>query len=455
MTNEDVMKNPLATNNIGKLMIKFAIPSIISFLVSGLYNIVDQIFIGQGVGMLGNAATNVSFPLTTISTAIALLLGIGSASNFNLEMGRGNNDKAARIAGCGISLTVFFGIALCIVVTIFLRPLMLAFGATEKVLPYSLTYTGIVAFGFPLLIFSTACSQLIRADGSPTYSMICVSSGAILNTILDPIFIFKFNMGIAGAALATVIGQFVSAVLVFRYIFNFKSIKMSKSYFKPSVVYSKHIFSLGIAACFNQLAMTAVQITLNNTLTYYGAMSRYGSDIPLACVGVISKVNILYMAFVLGISQGSQPINGFNYGAGIYSRVKKTYKLAVLVVTIFSIAAFFMFQFFPREIVSIFGNGSEEYFIFAERYFKIFMMLIIVNGIQPVTANFFTSIGKAKLGMFISLTRQILFLLPLIILLPMFFGIDGVMYAGPIADGAAAIVGTTLAARELKNMGKN
>ncbi|MEG0377455.1 MAG: MATE family efflux transporter [Eubacterium sp.] len=444
--------NPLATEPIRKLIIKFAVPSIISFLVGALYNIVDQIFIGQGVGMLGNAATNVAFPLTTISTSVALLIGIGSASNFNLELGAGNKERAGGIAGTGIFLLTIVGFILAAIVLIFLKPMMVAFGATDQVLPYALTYTSITAFGIPLLIFSIGCSHLIRADGKPTYSMLCMMSGAILNTILDPLFIFGFGWGIGGAALATVMGQLLSAIIAARYLFKFRTVKLTKDYLRPQKIFIKAIAGLGAAACFNQLAMTVVQITMNNTLTYYGAMSQYGSEIPLACVGVISKVNIVFMSFILGISQGCQPINGFNYGAKNYDRVRKTFLTAAGAVTVVSVIAFLSFQIFPRQIVSIFGDGTEAYFHFAERYFRIFMLLMFINGLQPMIANFFTSIGKAKMGILISMTRQIIFLLPLILIFPMFMGIDGVMYAGPIADGAAAIVAITMALRELKKM---
>lgn len=444
--------NPLATEKITKLMLKFGIPAVISFLVSALYNIVDQVFIGQGVGLLGNAATNVAFPLTTIGTSLALLLGIGSASNFNLELGAGKREKAGMIAGSGIAMLAVSGIVLAAIVLLFLQPLLLLFGATKQVLPYALTYTKITAIGLPFVIFSTGASQLIRADGSPAYSMFAMMSGAIVNTILDPLFIFGFDMGMAGAALATVIGQIISFLFAVRYLLKFKTVTLTKKQLRPGVQYVKAIVSLGAAACFNQLAMTAVQITMNNTLTHYGALSQYGSEIPLACVGVITKVNILLMAFILGISQGCQPIFGFNYGARNYGRVRRTYFTAAITVTVISAVAFLLFQFFPRQIVSVFGQGTELYFVFAQRYFRIYMFMTFINGIQPVTANFFTSIGKAKMGIFMSLTRQILFLLPLIVIFPMFLGIDGVMYAGPIADSVAAVLAFVFVSRQMKQM---
>lgn len=444
--------NPLGIEKESKLLVNFAIPCIISMLVTALYNIVDQIFIGQGVGMLGNAATNVAFPLSTTCTAIALLLGIGGASNFSLELGAGNAEGASKSAGNAIKLMAISGLTLFVVVSLFLKPMLKAFGATADVLPYAMTYTRITAFGFPFLIANTAISKLILADGSPRYSMTSMLVGALVNTVLDPLFIFKFHWGMAGAALATITGQIISFCISLRYVFHFKNIMLTKDSFHLEAARCKGILVLGMSACFNQIAMTLVQVVMNNTLSYYGRMSSYGGEIPLACAGIITKVNMIFMAVIIGISQGTQPIVGFNYGARKYGRVKKTYKLAISTATVLSLAAFFCFQLFPRQIISVFGNGSEMYFAFAERYFRIYMFLTIVNGIQPVTSNFFTSIGKSKLGIFMSLTRQILFLLPLIIIFPLFMGIDGVMYAGPIADAAAAVVCVVFLIREMKEL---
>ena len=444
--------NPLASERIGKLIAKFAIPAIISMLVSSLYNIVDQIFIGQGVGMLGNAATNIAFPVSIICTATALLLGIGSASNYNLESGAGNQEEACRIVGTGLTMLVVCGTVNAGIVLMFLDPLLKIFGVTPEVLPYAQDYTGITAWGIPFLILTTGGNHLIRADRSPAYSMTCMLTGAILNTILDPLFIFGFHLGIKGAAWATVIGQVVSGFLVILYFCRFRKLQMTKEMLRPKGRYLKMIASLGVASCINQISMAAVQITMNNTLRYYGAASVYGTDIPLACVGVISKVNMVFMAICIGTSQGCQPIWGFNYGAGSYARVKETYYKAFRISLVIGILFFLCFQFFPRQLVGIFGTGSEEYFRFAERYFRIFMFLTFLNGIQPMSSGFFTSIGKAKLGIAVSLTRQVVFLLPLILIFPIFMGIDGVMYAGPIADGAAALVAIICAVREIRGM---
>lgn len=447
-------ENPLATEPVGKLIAKFAIPAIISMLVSSLYNIVDQIFIGQGVGMLGNAATNIAFPISIICTATALLLGIGSASNFNLESGAGNPQKAARIAAMGLSMLVICGVVITVGVLLFLNPILNICGVTPDVLPYAQDYTGICAVGIPFLILTTGGNHLIRADRSPTYSMICMLTGAIINTILDPLFIFAFHWGIKGAAWATIIGQTLSGIMVIIYFVRFRHMELKKEMFLPKARLLKMIASLGMASCINQIAMAIVQVVMNNTLRHYGADSMYGTDIPLACVGVISKVNMVFMAICIGISQGCQPIWGFNYGAGKYDRVRETYRKAATVSLTVGIVFFICFQMFPRQLVSIFGTGSEEYFHFAERYFKIFMFMTFINGIQPMSSGFFTSIGKAKLGIVVSLTRQVLFLLPLIVIFPIFMGIDGVMYAGPIADAAAAVVAISLAFKELGKMKK-
>lgn len=453
-TNISQEQNPLGTAPVGGLIGKFAIPAIISMLVSALYNIVDQIFIGQGVGMLGNAATNVAFPVTTIATALALLLGIGGASNYNLEMGAGREKKASSIAGTALSTLVITGVILAVAVLLFLRPLLSLFGATTDVMPYAVDYLGITAVGLPFYALSIGGNHIVRADRSPTYSMTCVLTGAIINTILDPLFIFGFGWGIKGAAWATVIGQVVSGILVVIYFGKFRKMYLEMSMLKPSSECLKAIISLGMASCINQIAMAIVQIVLNNILRYYGGLSVYGSDIPIACVGVISKVNQVFMAICIGISQGCQPIWGFNYGAKKYDRVRLAYRYSVIACTAIATVFFLCFQLFPHQIVSIFGTGSDLYFQFAERYLKIFMFMTFANGIQPMSSGFFTSIGKAKLGIVMSLTRQVLFLLPLIVVFSLIMGIDGVMYAGPIADAAALSLAILFARRELVAMKK-
>ena len=443
--------NPLGVQPVNRLLSQFAIPSIISMLVGSLYNIVDQFFIGQRVGELGNAATNIAFPLSTSCLALALLIGIGGSSAFNLAMGSGHEKRAVNIMGNAVVLLAGSGLVLSIITLLFLKPLLLFFGSPKAVLPYAMEYTKITAFGFPFLLLSTGGGHLIRADGRPRITMLCNLVGAVLNTILDALFVFGLNLGMSGAALATIIGQIVSGALAIGYLMHGKTVTIRRENLRVKWENVTRIASLGMAPCSNQVAMMVVQIIMNQSLKHYGSHSIYGENIPIACAGIITKVNMIFMSFVIGLSQGLQPIASFNYGAGKKGRVKEAYIKAISIGAVLAVIAFFMFQFFPRQIISIFGDGSELYYQFAIRYFHVFLFFTFVNFMQPITSNFFTAIGKPKVGSFLALTRQILFLLPLILLLPLFFGIDGIMYAGPVADCLAAVVCFIMVYRELRN----
>lgn len=438
--------NPLGTEPIGKLLRSFAVPSIISMLVTSLYNIVDQFFIGRTVGELGNAATNIAFPLTTMCIATTLAFGVGGAAGFNLNMGAGNRKKAIYFIGNAITMMLSVGVVIAAISLIFLEPLLKFFGSPDSVLPFAKEYVSITAFGFPFVILANGGAHLIRADGSPKFSMYCNLAGAILNVILDYLFVMVMKMGMSGAAIATVIGQIVSFSLVIWYLSHYKAEKIEKKHLKPQACIVLRTLHLGMAQCFNQLAMMVVQIVLNKSLTYYGALSVYGSSVPLACSGIIMKVNQLYFSICIGVAQGIQPIASFNRGARKYGRVKQTYKIAVTCNTIISIIAFLAFQIFPRQIIGVFGSGTNEYFMFAENFFRIYLFMTFLNGIQPITSTFCTVIGEPNKGMFLSLTRQIIFLLPLIVVLPMIFiragyqGVDGIMYAAPVADFIAAVI---------------
>ena len=450
---ENHLSNPLGYEPLPKLLRSFAVPSVIAMLVSSLYNIVDQIFIGQGVGYLGNAATNVAYPLTTICLAIALLIGIGSASRFSLSLGAGEPEQAARVVGNAIAMIAVLGILYALLVELFLHPLLLAFGATPDVMPYAIEYTRITALGMPLLIVTNAMSNLARADGSPKYSMTCMLVGAVINTILDPIFIFVFHQGVAGAALATVIGQFFSFLLAVRYAFRFQHINLRREHLRLSLSESLQTASLGMSSSLNQVAITFVQIVINNSLTHYGASSIYGTDIPLAACGIVMKTNAILLAVVIGISQGSQPIIGFNYGAKQYDRVRGIYRLAIGCNLVVSLVGFLLFQFCPRQIISIFGSGNALYFEFAVRFMRIFLFMVLVNGVQMLSSNFFSAIGKPVKGLVLSMTRQVLFLIPLLLLLPILMGgIDGILFAGPVADTMAFLTTVCLVSREMKRI---
>lgn len=452
--NDTNQKNPLGYEKLSVLLKQFAIPSIIAMVVSSLYNIVDQVFIGQGVGYLGNAATNVAFPLTTICLAITLLISIGSASRFSLSLGAGDENKAAQAVGNALSMMILFGILYFLLIEIFLHPLLKAFGATADVMPYAESYTRITAIGMPFLIVTNGMSNLARADGSPKYSMTCMLVGALINTILDPIFIFKLHMGVKGAALATIIGQFFSFLMAIRYIRMFQRIHLSKQHFYLKLPVCLNIASLGMSNCLNQLAITLVQVVMNNSMTYYGAKSIYGSEIPLAASGIVLKTNGILLSVIIGLSQGSQPIIGFNYGAKQYDRVRGIYKLAISCNLVVSAIGFVLFQFFPKQIISLFGTGNALYFEFSVKFMRIFLFMVIINGVQLLSSNFFAAIGKPLKGMFLSLTRQVLFLIPLLLILPIFFGIDGIMFSAPIADAIAFVVTIFFISREMKQMRK-
>lgn len=446
--------NPLGTEAIPKLMVKFAIPSIIAMLVSSIYNIVDQLFIGQAIGTLGNAATNVVFPLNISCTALALLFGIGGASSYNLSLGRGEKERAPWFMGSALSMLVISGIVLCLITELFTAPILVAFGTPDDVFPYAEEYVRAVAVGFPFLLLTTGGGHLIRADGSPKITMLCNLSGAILNVFLDALFVFGFKWGMAGAAWATVIGQVVSGVIVIVYMTKYKKADLEWKHLVVKFSCIAEVAAIGMASFFNQLAMMVVQVVLNNLLKYYGGLSVYGSAIPIACSGIAMKTSQLFFSVVIGIAQGSQPIESFNYGAKNYVRVKKALALALVLGGCVSMISFVVFQTMPRQILSLFGNGTEEYFTFGILFMRRFLFAMFLNFIQPITSTFFTSIGKSIKGVFLSLTRQVIFLLPLLILLPKFMGIEGIVYAAPIADFAAAGTAFIMIALEMRTMKK-
>ena len=448
-------QNPMATKSVGKLLLSLAIPAIIANLVNSLYNIVDQIFIGHGVGYLGNAATSVAFPLTTICMAIGLMVGLGGSANFNIQIGKQNTDKARAIVGTATTLLVTSGVIIMVVVNIFLKDLLWLFGATNQTIDYAVKYTRITSFGIPFLLFSTGFNPIIRADGSPIYSMLSVLTGAILNTILDPIFIFVCNWGIAGAAWATLISQIVAAVMCALYFIWFRNVKIrSIKEFIPRLKITKMIVTVGISSFIFQISTMVIQIVSNNMLKKYGAESVYGSDIPIAIAGIVSKISLIFLSVVIGIIQGAQPIFGFNYGAKNFKRVRDTLKLAILSSFIFSLFAFALFMFAPRPLISLFGEGNELYYEFGVKYLRVFLFFTFLNGIQIASTTFFQAIGKAVKGAILSLIKQVIFLLPLLVVLPMFMGVDGCMFAAPISDFIAFVSGAIMLYFELKRMPK-
>lgn len=449
---DEIQNNPLGTAPVGKMMMKFAIPSIIAMLVGSIYNIVDQLFIGNCVGALGNAATNVAFPINIMCIAVALLFGIGGASAFNLRMGKGDVDDAPYIIGNAVTAVTLFGVFISAITLLFTKSILGFCGAPEEVMPYALPYVTITAIGFPFLIITAAGGHLIRADGKPHITMTSSILGAVINVVLDALFVPVLGYGMQGAAWATVIGQVISGVYSLYHLTHLQTVPISSEHFILKFCHVKESASLGIASCFNQLSMLVVQIVLNNSLTYYGGLSHYGSAIPLAVAGVVIKTSQVMFSIIIGIAQGSQPLESFNYGAKNFARVKESLRLALLLGGMVSVFSFTMFQVFPRQILRMFGDGTPEYYEFGVRYFRIFLFFICINFIQPIVATFFTSIGKPVKGIFLSLSRQIILFLPLLIIFPRIMGIDGILWTGFTADGTAAVIATLMGIYEAKKL---
>ena len=448
-------ENILGKEKISKLIKKFSIPCIISLLVNSLYNIVDQIFIGQGVGYLGNGATNVVFPLVMIGLAFSLMFGDGASAYLSLKLGEKKKDEAKIGIGNGISLCVIVSVVFCAVTLIFLPVFLKIFGCTDNLRDYAMTYGRIIAIGFPFFMIGTTLNSIIRADGSPKYAMTSMLAGAILNTILDPIFIFVFHKGVAGAAIATVISQILTFVLNVAYIKRFKSIKLDKDSIKLRPNVCRKVSALGISSFITQMSIVCVMTAENNLLGKAGAESKFGAEIPITVLGIVMKISQILNSIIIGIASGSQPIFGYNYGARKFDRVKQALKIVLGSSLVISTIAFILFQTIPDKLILIFGSGDENYMEFACLAFRTYLFLCIFNGIQIPSGIFFQAIGKSTKSAILSLSRQIVILIPSMIILSHIFGLMGVLYAGPVADGIAFVLAAILLIREVKHLKAN
>lgn len=432
--------SPFATEPIGRLVLKFAIPSVIALLVNSLYNIVDQIFIGWGIGYLGNGATNVVFPITIIALALAMMIGNGGAAYMSLNLGEGKRAVAQKSVGNAVTLSAIVSIVLSAVFLIFIGPALDLFGATDVLRPLALEYGNIIGIGLPFMMISGAINSLIRADGSPKFAMFSMILGAVTNVALDALFVFGFRWGIKGAAVATVIGQVVSFVVSVAYMPRFTSVTIDYSAFALKARTCGNIIKFGLSSFITQFAITIVMALTNNLLNKYGEASIYGAEIPLTATGIVMKVNQIMMSILLGIATGAQPIFGFNYGARNYQRVKKTLEHILISSEIICVLGFLLFQFAPMSLVSLFGSEEGLYNEFAVLAFRIFLLLCITTGFQTVTAVYLQAVGKAVQSAIISLCRQIIFFIPAALILPHFWGIIGVLWVGPVADGLAFLL---------------
>ncbi len=447
-------ENILGYEKIGKLLKKFAIPSIISLVVNSLYNIVDQIFIGWGVGYLGNGATNVVFPLTMICLAFALMFGDGSSAYLSLKLGENKKDEAKKGVANGILISIIVAILFCAITLIFLPQLLNLFGCTDNLRELALGYGFVIAIGLPFMMIGTTLNSIIRADGNPKYAMASMVIGAILNIILDPIFIFVFHWGVEGAAFATIISQFVTFLMNIIYVKKFKTIALSKQDFKLDLKIVSKVSMLGISSFITQMSIVLVIAFENNLLGKYGAQSEFGSEIPITVLGIVMKISQILNSIIIGIAAGAQPILGYNYGAEKYARVKETLKKVLGISVIISTIAFILFQTIPDKLIAIFGSEDGIYVEFACLAFRTYLMLCICNGIQIPAGIFFQAIGKGIKSAIISLSRQIVFLIPAMIVLGYLFGIHGILFAGPFADGLAFIIASTLLIIEVKKLRK-
>lgn len=445
-------ENILGYEKVGKLIRKFSIPCIISLVVNSLYNIVDQIFIGWGVGYLGNGATNIVFPITIICLAFALMLGDGTSAYLSLKLGEKKKEDAKKGVANGILISVIISILLFLVSIIFLPQLLNLFGCTDALREYALGYGYVIVLGLPFMMVGTTLNSIIRADGSPKYSMISMLSGAILNVILDPIFIFVFKMGVEGAAIATIISQFVTFLMNILYVKKFKTIRLEKKDFKIRFNISKKVMALGISSFITEMSFVFVMAVENNLLAKYGAYSEFGSEIPITVLGIVMKVSQILNSIIIGIAAGAQPIFGYNYGAQKFNRVKQTLKIVLGLSLIVSTIAFILFQLIPDKLIAIFGSGDEKYIEFACLAFRTYLMLCICNGIQIPSGIFFQAIGKSTRSAILSISRQIVFLIPAFIICGKLFGIYGILYAGPIADGLAFILAMILLIKEIRSL---
>lgn len=452
MENEE---NILGKEKIGKLIRKFSIPCIISLLVNSLYNIVDQIFIGWGVGYLGNGATNVVFPLTMICLAFSLMFGDGASAYLSLKLGEKKKEEAGKGVANGIAMSVIIALIMCAITLGFLPQLLKVFGCTDNLREYALKYGYIIAIGLPFMMIGTTLNSIIRADGNPKYAMTSMVLGAILNTILDPIFIFVFKMGVEGAAIATVISQILTFIINICYIKKFKSVTLNKESFKIKASVARKVAMLGISSFITQMSIVVVMAFENNLLGKYGGQSKFGSEIPITVLGIVMKISQILNSIIIGIAAGAQPIIGYNYGAGKYDRVKRTLKTVLGLSVIISTIAFILFQTIPDKLISIFGSGDANYMEFACIAFRTYLMLVICNGIQIPSGIFFQAIGKSVKSAVLSLSRQILFLIPAMVIFGKLWGIDGILYAGPFADGLAFLIASTLLILEVKHLRNN
>lgn len=449
------------TEKLSKLMLKFSIPCVLSLLVSALYNIVDQIFIGNSeLSTLGNAATGVVFPFFIIAQAFAWCFGDGCAAYLNICLGKKDMQSADKAIGTGVTVTLLTGLLLIAVGYPLKAPLLTLFGASENSLGMAIEYLDVILAFFPFFMLSNMMNSVIRADGSPACSMASMLAGAVVNIVLDPLFIFGFHWGMAGAAWATVLGQFVSFLICVWYFFRTKTFRLCPRSFLPDFRAFAGALKLGISSFITQMTILVIVLVSNRMLVRYGAVSQYGVDIPIAVMGIQSKVFTVVINIVVGIVLGCQPIIGYNIGAGNYTRVKRLFRSILLCTVAVGLAATLLFVLAPHAVARLFGTPTnipnpDDYWLFAEKTFRIFLSLTTFTCIVKVSSIFFQAAGKPVRAVVASMVRDILCFVPLILILPRFFGIEGILYAAPVADLLAMLVSGALMIGYFRQLGKD
>ena len=447
----------LASEKIGRLMARYSIPCIISLLVGALYNIVDQIFIANAsyLGSYGNAANTVVFPLTVIALAIAVMIGDGCCAFVSLSLGKKNPEDAGCSIGNSILLAVLSSIVLCAVYLIFSSQIIAMFGGTvnEETFAHSKEYFFWISLGIPFYMFGQAMNPVIRADGSPKFAMISTLAGAVTNIILDPVFIFVFKWGMAGAAIATVAGQIITAVLAIWYLCHTKTVRISKENFRLQAKIINRMLVLGLCSFLSQISLVASMAAINNMIRKYGALDDIFSQaqyaqIPMAVVGIVMKFFQIVISIVVGMAAGCIPVVGFNMGAGLYDRVKKLFTKLLLAEACVGAISFLIVELFPQQLINVFGAANESiyYTDFAIKSFRIYLCMIIFACINKASFIFLQAMGKAGASTMISMVREIIFGVGFALLLPVSFGLDGVLYSMPVSDILTAVISAVVIA---------
>ncbi len=455
----------LGTEGIGTLMKRYAVPCIISLLVGALYNIVDQIFIANAdyLGSYGNAANTVVFPLTVIALAIAVMLGDGCCAFVSLSLGRKDMKSARKSVGNAVDWSILSGFLLCAAYLIFADPIITMFGGTvnAETFQYSKEYFFYISLGVPFYMFGQAMNPVIRADGSPKFAMASTLAGALLNIVLDPIFIFVFRWGMMGAAVATVIGQIVTAALAVWYLLHMKLIRPAKQDYRIDWEILRKTLTLGVTSFLSQISLVAAMAAINNMIRKYGAMDPvFGQEqyaqIPMAVVGIVMKFFQIVISIVVGMAAGCIPIAGYNVGAGLKQRVRKLFTRLLVSEAAVGAAALFIVELFPGQLIAIFGAANESvyYTEFAEKAFRVYLCMILLACVDKACFIFLQAMGKAAASTMLSMVREIVFGVGFALLLPLYWGLDGVLYSMPVSDLLTFLIAVVLIGRTYRELGE-